>query len=171
MGRPWLECGHAHDHYCRSTSSLAQRHPSGHGEQPDSGFDDHSQAVTIPHGKMEALQRLEKDSGVRSGGPHQVEVRQIDRTRLRNPSPRKGWEVVTPPSKSMARSPPKSTRKRRATKRCNRNWRNSAFGRARQAGSLSRRAGGGGGHWPLSFGLPESGGPGRPESRLAVLEN
>ncbi len=67
------------------------------GEQPwIQAFDDHSQAVNIPHGKMEALQRLEKDEWVfvpvvrtkmKSGKliEHGFEIHRRE----------KGWEVVT----------------------------------------------------------------------------
>jgi len=67
------------------------------GEQPwVQAVDDHAHAVTIPHGKMEALQRLETDEWVfvpvartqRKGGKlieHGFEVHRRD----------DGWEVVT----------------------------------------------------------------------------
>lgn len=67
------------------------------GEQPwIQAFDDHAQTVNIPHGKMEALQRLDKDEWVfvpvvrtkaKSGKviEHGFEVHRRE----------KGWEVVT----------------------------------------------------------------------------
>jgi hypothetical protein len=67
------------------------------GEQPwIQAVDDHAQTVTIPHGKMEALQRLETDEWVfvpvartqKKGGKlieHGFEIHRRDQ----------GWEVVT----------------------------------------------------------------------------
>jgi hypothetical protein len=67
------------------------------GQQPwTHAIDDHSQIVTIPHGKMEALQRLEKNEWVfvpvvrtqKKGGKlieHGFEIHRRE----------SGWEVVT----------------------------------------------------------------------------
>ena len=67
------------------------------GEQPwIQATDDHAQAVTIPHGKLEALQRLEKNEWVfipvahtkKKGGKlveHGFEIHRRD----------SGWEVAT----------------------------------------------------------------------------